>query len=732
MTLPLWRALPFRSIVQVERHLSQRPHHASFPPREKTLSSQKHVSSQRYVSTPGPHKETKSNNSASLADTLEEEGLIDVITELEPNLQQELHADAEQSLESDPVPEEVLNEEYVVNPMQDLYGDESDGEIELTDQATSHYTRESSPIPSNILRAEFTQAQLEHQLRLETDADRLSRFLRGPLQKYRSDRIQRKTWNILNAEAAGPGKIDASKDAPKLRREDHAYNQDAEAHFIGSTATLLRHQLSASKGASELERTIRVGLTDDEANAPTLRESKTAKMVWHLSHPWLHNHMVARFKGRRSRRYESTLMASVLRQIRRTEQPAESRLVWTALYMAANAHALEAVQQHLQALGFHFQAAPSAKHDESETEAYLGSMISERSSAELKTRTTEHTPSNAHLAQLLQALMTGLQEGSAFDGTRNTEGLLAVLHSIEKEFGRSKAFSQVSAFSEWRIMYPYVWMLAECGASDRIRRLWDALWHSQKSRRGLNVWTQLAYFFMHMLFRAGDPTRAWGFFTIVGPGIIEDEKMHKSAASRMYVGGIHPSIWKVLLAHSSRARGLPQMSRELKELCQTAFANEYASQLKVIERRMGISWDPSRRVHDINETRWDRFLDSPPASASTPTRGFPTSSTPTSRVLQPHKWPAADPELADAMIDFRAHDQYVVDSDSASWKDLPRLLPAKAVNHTEWLSLAEMTRAENETRAKLQRRREQEAKAATIRTQRVKARKKAKRKRKAA
>lgn len=521
---------------------------------------------------------------------------------------------------------------------------------------------------------EFTAAQLEHQLQLDTDADRLGRIIRGPLKIYRSDRIQRKTWELLNQQAEESDQASVISGSSSARSKTGPHMVSTEENYNGPTATLLRHQMLASDGAFELERTLRLALEDDVGRGPQDNESKTKKAARLLNQPSMHDLIVSRFAALPGPRYEITLLSGLLQKIRAADQVPNERLLWTALNTAALAHAPEAMRRYLFALGIDL-STPVRAVVAQELLRLPSEVLTDSHKIKSKAWTslvhTSLTPSR--LAELVGNLKTGFSNGSAFArSSRHPTAMVEILEVLSDKLKIQGSSSTVAMFSQWRILYPWIWMLSESGAGDRIQAIWDLLGGDRRNR---TIQVQLANFFIHMLFRAGSPARAWFIYDDMVLHLQPPEDtLRKSTPEEREI--YHPQQYlnKAMIAHIQHAPDTkdPELRRRFAE----AILKHYETELGRIENKMGIRWLPRLGYHEHIEERGlegaaDNVVSSPEPQYHDMLKtrrqlpGF------ISRPIFSKKWPAAD----DALGSFLSVGECEVhDTDFLAWKDLPSFL----------------------------------------------------------
>lgn len=523
---------------------------------------------------------------------------------------------------------------------------------------------------------EFTAAQLEHQLQLDTDADRLGRIIRGPLKIYRSDTVQQKTLKLLNRHAHDADLPSVISDPSPALSENESQLKSVEENLNGPTATLLRLQMLASDGAFDLERTFRVAFEDDVGRVPQDKESKTSKAARLLNQPSMHDLVVSRFAARPGPRYEATFMSTLSRKIRAADQLPNEGLLWTALNTAALAHAPEAVGRYLFALGIdlntHVRTIGTHEQLSLPSDVFINGSRKTMSKMWTNPVPTALTPSR--LAELVGNLKTGFSNGSAFArSSRHPEAMIKLLEVLFDKL-RMQGWSTTTAmFSHWRVLYPWVWTLSECGAGDRIQAIWNFLC---RKRWAWPVEIQLANFFIHMLFRAGDPARAWSIYDR------QDLRLQQSN------GGLHegtpadPKIYqsqqyltKALVAHIEHAPDIKDQS--LRRRFAAAIIEHYEDELERIEKKMGIHWFPTLGYHVHTEERGLRGIavDLEPSSQEPEYNDMPTTRHQLpgfiSRPLFKNKWPAADDTLGSFLS---VGEREVHDTDFLAWQNLPSFL----------------------------------------------------------
>lgn len=568
-------------------------------------------------------------------------------------------------------------------------------------------------------RLEYSPAQLQHQFRLDSKADRLSKILRGDYQKLRSGRIQRRAWARLSLYADLPS-WQLARDPARDEIDHVTLDDDAKKAFEGSTSTLLRQQMFGSRGAVELQRTMRVAFTGEVESDESSPIAKPAKTVSQLQQqPWMREMLMARMKEFPNPRYDSTLMSNILAKIRANGEMPHESLLWTALDAAASAHSLEAVKDYLQSIDIGLREPGTADQDTEDPSPHFAIHLPEEirgdDPSESLFRSRDRAAINpslpaARLASLLRSLRAGLSTGSVFTGKRNPEALLEILDDLSASMTMTV---WKAAFSQWHILYPYINLLSECSAGARIHACWDALWGHCQDDWNWRIWMQLRCFFVHMLFRAGDPGRAWHLYRDVQVHWSTSRETSRSLERQImrFSGSLKPA----LIAHATTK---PELGHQgLQRDLNRAICNYYTARLKAIEQSLGIRWVQAQETeesgvhgyHQVLATEFAKTIDAygrPPKSVPhldiekdrprpetkvraevdlrSQTFGSGAKTPAVNRPCSNRLWPAVSQEIES---DILLHERGAISYDVCrGWEDLPRVLSPKEKFDATWIT----------------------------------------------
>lgn len=496
---------------------------------------------------------------------------------------------------------------------------------------------------------DFTPAQLEHQARLESNAQTLCGILAGPRTIDPSRLIAERTQRLL----------DNPQDGSRSRTS-------------GPTVALLLAQIRACSGATDLERVINVTLPakqidDEEFDA---RYSKAAQI---LNHPHTVRLLLSRLNRKPQPRYEMTVLTLLIDRLRKAKllRPIDGQLFRAALLKAASYHVLEAAQAFLP-----FVVLGTDSHtinDDAAVERKLPPTGNKpiRNNKSFELVPNEKYPLARHrlavvtpMHRFLEDLRKGVEDGSPFTGARHPKAVIHLLETTLERFSGSGNVEQ-SIFQNWDVLFPWISLLAECNGTMQMRTIWRTLEESLKP--GLlyetgpilaTLSSQLPAFFIHMFFRAGDPDSAWEIYKSYGrekrpSGISNNE--HRRVYKKM---PIHNSVWNALIAHLEYK---PTLDSDLERAFKHALHRRYQREIENLESLLSLTWKSSIGAHTYGPDLFETLQRKPRAAKHTVS----------GRPLHTSKWPATT--VPDENPWGSDHEKSV-NNDHESWARLPFIL----------------------------------------------------------